>query len=184
MDIKYLNDRISHSENEDRLVIVISGKINKVQVTMLTIWIGLWTFCGAAVITQILGDYSSEIKLTLLIYLAFWGYFEYKIGYALFWRLWGSELIKIDSNSISIKKDIKGYGKVNTYLFENIDDLQEVDQSDNTFIQTLNRSFWSISEKALEFKYFNKRTLFGIQLSEKETKMLLSKMKAKVRNNS
>ncbi len=67
-------------QKKEELTIVISGKVEKWQETLLTIWWIAWTFCGGYVLYSILGDYNRDEKLVMFIYLIFWLYFEVKLS--------------------------------------------------------------------------------------------------------
>lgn len=180
MDIKYLSERVSYSKPGDKFLVVISGRISKFQLNLLGVWLLGWTFCGVAVFTQLFEDFSREVKLALFIYMVFWMYFEYKIVYAFIWRKWGAELIRVDGDSLKIKKDIKGYGKVRSFLMDNIKNISLVDNP-GTFASTINNSFWSTTGEKICFDYLNKTHYFGIQLNEEEARKLVSKLKSEIR---
>ncbi len=180
--VNYITDRISYSENEDILTIVISGKVEKWQESLLTIWMVAWTFCGVYVFTQLIeGDYTREDKLIMFIYEVFWTYFEWKLVYAFFWRKWGSEIIKISRESIRIKNNIKNYGKVKNYFVENIEEFQYINSPTKSFVKVMGNSFWNTTEKTISFYYFGKPIVFGIQLNKNESKQIVKLITAHLR---
>ena len=122
-------------------IIVISGKIPRWQESVLFSWAVLWMFCGIAVIWQIFGEWPREQKMYMLIFLVFWAYFAYKGLYALVWRLWGKEMIKVTPESILVKRDIKSYGKAIRYQRDNIKDVRLNEQDDRSFATVYHNSF-------------------------------------------
>lgn len=182
--VNYIGERVSYSEKNGELIIVISGKVEKWQETLLTVWMIAWTFCGIYVLAQLFGEYSREEKLMFVVYTSFWAYFEYKIVYAFFWRKWGSELIRVGGGSIQIKKDIKKYGKVNSYFIENLKNLKQEYLKDRSFAKVMANSFWNMTEKAISFEYFGKLIAFGIQLSDEDAKKVLKLISAHLRKKA
>lgn len=183
--VNYITDRISYSENDDILTVVISGKVEKWQESLLTVWMFAWTFCGVYVFTQLIeGHYAKEERLIMFVYEVFWTYFEWKLIYAFVWRKWGDEIIKVSSESIRIKNNIKNYGKVKNYFIENIDQLQLINLPTKSFAKIMGNSFWNITEKTISFSYFDKLISFGIQLNKKESKKILKVITAHLRKKA
>jgi len=172
--VNYITDRISYSENDGILTVVISGKVEKWQESLLTVWMVAWTFCGVYVFTQLIaGEYAKEERLIMFVYEVFWTYFEWKLVYAFFWRKWGNEIIKVSEESVRIKNNIKNYGKVKNYFVENIEELQCINSPTKSFAKVMGNSFWNITEKTISFSYFDKLIVFGIQLKNKESKKIV-----------
>lgn len=167
--VKYIGKRISHSEKNGELIIVISSKIEGWQQRLIFIWLCAWSFCGVYVFYELFNDHHKDLKLMLMIYLIFWLYFEYKAFYVYLWRKWGVELIKVNSESIQIKNDIRSYGTVRVYDTENIKQLKKSEIKEKSFTKAFGSSFWTLTEKAIYFNYFHKTIAFGIQLNNKES---------------
>ncbi|MBL4653289.1 MAG: hypothetical protein JKY53_10565 [Flavobacteriales bacterium] len=179
--VNYIGDRISFSEADEELTIVISGKVESWQESLLAIWLAAWTFCGLYVLTQLFGEYTKEERLIMFVYEVFWVYFEWKLVHSFLWRKWGAEVIKIGKESIRIKNDIKKYGKVKTYFVENIDKLQRIEASTKSFSRVMGNSFWNTTEKAISFDYLGKIVVLGIQLDEKDAKKVTKLIAAHLR---
>lgn len=91
-----------------------------------------------------------------------------KIGKAFLWRLYGKELILLNDEGLSIKNDIKSYGKA---IFIDIDATEKVgniDKSEFSFMESMRTSYWNISGDALYLKNSQKDLVFGKDLNEKE----------------
>ncbi|MBL4624185.1 MAG: hypothetical protein JKY42_03460 [Flavobacteriales bacterium] len=182
--VNYISDRVSYSEKDGELTIVISGSVEKWQESLLTVWLVAWTFCGVYVLTQLFGDYTKDERLTMFIYEVFWVYFEWKLVHAFLWRKWGIEIVRIGKESIRIKKDIKKYGKLKTYFLENIENLQRIETPSRSFTKVMGNSFWNMTEKAISFDYFGKLIAFGIQLNDKDSRKIVKLIAAHLRKTA
>jgi len=178
---KSIGDRITWVEDKGVLSISISGRIEKWKESLLFFWILAWTFCGIYVAVQLFGDYPRDTKLAFAVYLVFWVYFQFKVGYAWLWRRWGKEYIKIDSESFRMKRDIRTYGKAHHCYIENIKSLSRVDYSKNHFLRGYNNSFWTIGGESLSFEYLSKKIGFGLQLNERDATELMRLVKEHLR---
>lgn len=170
--VKFLSERISYQQQSDRFSVVISGKIERWKESALLAWVLAWTACGGFFIYELTTDLPSETKMGIFIMLFFWLYFEIRVGRALFWRLWGFEQIRIKDGQLSIKRNIKGYGKRRDYFLENIDSFQVVERAPRSIIASMEESFWVVGGERLYFEHLGKKVGLGMQLSEAETKKL------------
>jgi len=169
---KQISERVSYTEDQDELTIVITGQIERWQEGLVVIWLIAWSVCGIYVFTQLFGDYPRESKLGFMVYVAFWGYFEYKLVRTTLWRLWGRELIKIDSDGIMIKNDVSSYGKSTRYILENVSSFSLCEKVERSFSGVYSKSFWVLGGETLGFEYFGKQVAFGRQLEKKEAETL------------
>jgi len=83
------SERIQINPNGEDTEIIISGKIPQNQFVMLSAWVVAWSVSGIYVLIQLFGDLPQETKTFMMVWLAFWFYFEYKIGSACLWRKHG-----------------------------------------------------------------------------------------------
>ncbi len=177
------NDRIFYEEKDGLLTIMVTSTITKAKMNLLFIWLMLWTLCGIIVFSQFFAAHSREMKLMMLVWFAFWSYFEYKIGYAYLWRKTGKEIIRIIDGKLFLKRDIGGSGKEDSYLTGNITKLKTIDFNSKQFTQTMNNSFWVIGGETVFFEYMGKTIGCGLQLSEPEAIVLFKKLKQGIKDS-
>jgi hypothetical protein len=89
-----------------------------------------------------------------------------------FWLLYGSENIKLDKISLTIKTSIKGYGKAKQFYIENIEKVRVSIPKENSFQAAWENSPWIRGGERLEFDYLGKTIRFGRKLNEQESKLL------------
>lgn len=174
---KKIGKRITWSEDDKGTFFLIPGQVEGWKETLLLTWVIAWMICGVAVCLQIFGEYSKETKMSLVIYMAFWAYFAYKGINAWLWRKFGTEMIRVDSEGIKVKRDIKGYGRVRTYFIDNIRKIEPLQRKAGSFAHTFNRSFWVIGGETILLDYLGQDVALGMQLSENEREQLIKHLR-------
>lgn len=170
--MKTIGNKISYSQTAEKLLINISGKGTQQQITLLTIWLALWTLGGLVVISQLFMDYPREEKMYISIWLAFWLYFEWRVYYILRWRKAGVEIVKVEHGVLSYSREISGLGKVKTYNTNQIRSLQVDDFSDKQFQKVFYNSYWVTGGEAIIFYYNSTEVGLGMQLHENDARQL------------
>ena len=77
--MEYIGNRISIKRSEKGISIVIISLKEKTKNILLTIYLFLWSISGIIVFSQYLVAPDPNTKLAMLVWMAFWAYFEYKI---------------------------------------------------------------------------------------------------------
>ncbi len=176
-----IGNRIDVVEEGSETTITISGRTERWKESVLLFWLLAWTVCGMVVGSQLFGEDDKSIFIMYIVYLGFWAYFEYKIGHAMIWRVWGKEVIKLEPKYMWLKRDIRGYGKVSQYFTDNMRQIKLTDLSNKPFAKAYNESFWVVGGERLSFEYLGEEKGFAYQLNESDTRQLLNLLKKKVR---
>ncbi|MFN5459544.1 MAG: hypothetical protein ACK5AY_06520 [Bacteroidota bacterium] len=119
-------------------------------------------------------------RMILLVVIAFWGYYEFKIGRAYFFRKYGFEKIWIKEGNLFYKKEFGGRGKVKKFDVNFITSIKVINYIEQDFFQNMSRSFWTLSGESVEFSYHSKVLRFGIQLNEKESEIVAKEIKVAI----
>lgn len=172
-----IGERISWSKDGESTVIVISQQVESWKVTLLATWLIAWLFCGAYFVYSLFVEEARDSKIGLIVMLSFWAYFLVRTGKAYFWRKHGKELIRIWDGQITVKRDIRSYGKAEHYHAENIKELRVLERSARSFLAVANNSFWVVGGEMLEFSHLGKTVRMGCQLSLEDAKQLLRVIK-------
>lgn len=175
-EIKFLSERISYRVSKESASVVISGKIERWKEATLMAWMVAWTVCGVFFMYQLSLELPRETKMGIVVLLFFWLYFEIKVGRALFWRLWGFEQIRFTKGQLSIKRNIKGYGKRRDFFLQNIQGFQKVEPSPRSLVASMEESFWVVGGERIYFDHLGKKIGLGMQLRTAETHKLLDWM--------
>jgi hypothetical protein len=178
--MEYIGKRISIKKAEKEISIVIISFSEKMKNILLFSWLFIWTVSGFVVLSQYFTINDKDAKVMLMVWLAFWAYFEYKSFKALIWRKYGVEKIKLRENKLFYKREISGKGKIHVYEYDFIKDFRVVDFKENSFADNMNNAYWAIGGERLAFDYYGKEIKFGLQLSEDETNALYKLIKKEV----
>lgn len=171
--MKFIGEKVSHQKQDGVFTLVISPKVTSLKETLLLTWLLAWTFCGVFFIFQLFGPDPRETKLAIAVMVAFWAYFEFKIGKAYFWRKHGLERIMIKDGYLHIKNDIKGFGKANAYFIDNIQHLGLIKANNKNFFEFMGKSFWVIGGETIGFEHLGKPIAFAQHLNERDAKLLV-----------
>jgi len=186
--MRFISDRISIQEDKHILSVIIFGKIERWNESLILFWLLAWSFSGAVFFYYFLSDSPYQYSLPMFILIAFWAYFEFKILRVFLWRRSGFEHIEFDDDLFSIKNNLKGYGKKQKFDILKIDEFKGINQSNKNFFAFMDQSFWALGGDQIFFKYNKKDIIFGKQIDKKEEKALilvlngrLNKEKSKLR---
>jgi hypothetical protein len=116
---------------------------------------------------------SLEEKLFLLVYLAFWAYFEYMAVRTWAWRKWGKEIIEVEAGELRISANLKTFGSPAKYFTQNIKNFGPIRKS-TSFSSVYFNSFWILGGESLGFDYMGKKVAFGKQLDSEKAQKLSS----------
>lgn len=178
--MEFIGKRISVKQKEKELSIVILSFKDKVKNIFLLGWCILWTIAGLAVLSQYFFETDPNNKTVIIVWMGFWAYFEFKVIKAYRWRTYGKEIIKIRKDLLLYKRDVSGKGKINEYQTDFIKNLRTIKKGENSFIETLNNSYWMTGSETLEFDYNGREIKFAFQLEEKDSEALLQLLKKKI----
>jgi hypothetical protein len=175
----YIGDRISIKKKEEELSIVILSTTENGKKKWLLGWFILWTLSGIVVITQYRTFNDQDTRAAIIVWMGFWAYFEYKIFRVLMWRYYGMEKIKLMSDKIFYKRDVRGKGKVRVFQYDFIKDLHVVEAKEG-FMEDLNTSFWVMAGEKIAFDYYGRDIKMGLQLSDEDAKALYKIINKKI----
>lgn len=172
-----IGERIVFEKKDKTLRVEISGRIERWKETVLFAWGIAWTLCGLYIMIFFFGDWTMDEKIFLLIYLAFWAFFEYKVVNTWLWRKFGKEIIMIRDGELELKNDVLGYGSAKRFFVDNIENLDPINADPKAFSTVYNRSFWIIGGESVGFEYMGQKAGFGRQLEEKDAFQLAKLIK-------
>lgn len=182
--MKFISKRISISEKQGNLSIIITPKVVPLKQTFLFTWVVFWTIGGFIVLSQFFYEQTSETLTFLVIWMAFWLYFEYVGLYALLWRKFGFEKILIKNGKLHYKRDVKGRGKTRIYDIDFIRNLDIIDNSGQSFFKNLSQSYWSVAGETLKFDYHSKTVMLAMQLEKEDALKLMKVLKLRLEKHS
>lgn len=175
-EVEYISERIAIKRGAEDLTIHIkaSSRKDEKKLKLLKIWTLLWTVVGLLIISQFFFPYEPKEKLFFVIYLFFWGYFEYKIAYAYYFRRYGTETLYLSNDKFLVRRDIYNRkGKAKFYKINGQHPFSLVDDGPNTLMKSYYNSFWIIQGGTIAFGQKPKEYRFGLQLPEADASRLV-----------
>ena len=169
---KSIGDRISIEETPKKTSVIIYPENKFWEKGLMSAWFSMWLVIGTTMSWSLSLKLTNQEKIIVVIFLAFWIFYAFKVGRSLFWLMWGKELIRITPDGFTYKKSIKGYGKSTNYFLENIKSFSMNFPKDNSFQAVWENSPWVQNVERIHFEYISKTIKFGRKLTEKDTELL------------
>ncbi len=175
--MRSIGERITLNEGKGKSTLVIFPEKKAFITALIGAWVAMWWMIGFVMIWSFFHfELSRQEQLIIVIFMVFWGYYAYRVTKQFLWTMWGNEYIKIDSLGLTIKNSIRGYGKANTYFFENISDFGWEVPKERSIQSSWEASPWVGGGQRLQFVYYKKNIRFGEKLNEKDTRRLFQFM--------
>lgn len=171
MDI--LSKRASAVAGEKELSLVISASADKRKTNILLLWLLLWTVCGGVMIYNYFGLTEQKAKIMMLVWIAFWIYFELLIMKAWRWKQFGREILKIKDGELRYKKDTHGRGWILKFPVNEVTGFTVLEDKTPQWMKKLGEGYWNTGNEMLVLTFTEDRVLrFGIQLEPEEIKAI------------
>lgn len=164
-------------EKEGTLEITIPSKKQIFVCLFLPCWLVGWFF-GEMHGIETLRDPSTETSARQFMYVWLTGW---TIGgtvaiLSLMWMLLGKEVIQVNRQFITIKKNIFGLGKLKQYQSSHIKDIRILPTVKNDQYTENNLSFWGVTGGNIAFDYGHNTHRFGGGIDEAEAKEILRRI--------
>ncbi|MBK9672075.1 MAG: hypothetical protein IPP56_13385 [Bacteroidetes bacterium] len=150
---------------------------------LLLAWLIVWTICGIIIFSQFFSNMSREEKLLMAVWMAFWAYFEYKIGSTYLWRKNGSEKILISSDTLSYNITISGKTIEKKFSLIAISNLEIYPFGKNNFSESLQSSYWVRGNESVFFTHEGTKIGVGFQLNLDEARQVQQCIQKKLKQH-
>ncbi|MFK8045986.1 MAG: hypothetical protein AB8B72_10860 [Crocinitomicaceae bacterium] len=196
---KTIGSRISYVDEKKSCSIVISPERVRWKEAILFAWLLAYSFVGFYMIyllffgmdtidnSGIDGDPAETLrnqKIYLIVFIAFWAYFEFKVVKGFLWLSSGKELVKITPDELRIKQSIFTYGKARKFFTDNISNFDVVQHKSFSFGFDYENAFWRQGADSLIFTVNGKDVGFAKKVPEKEANLLMRLMKDRIKKIS
>jgi len=155
---------------EENFEITIKSYFDMGKQNLLITWLILWSVAGIGIVSQFLMTHLEGFTMYLVVWLAFWAYFEYKVIYAFRWRRFGMERLFIKEEMLYLSREVSGRGIPEKYDVNWIKNLRVKEIKENNFIAAISKAYWNPGEERIVFDFKGKEVLFGMELNDKEAK--------------
>lgn len=141
----------------------------------LGLWICAWAAAEVMVPAQFLrGDIPPEAQSLTVAWFAVWTVGGLLAIYALLWQAMGQEMVTIQGQTLTIRRDIGGVGFDKAYDFVRARDLRVGSVEFNPLDISAALQLWGIGGGAVAFDYETTTVRFGIGLDEAEAKHIVA----------
>lgn len=176
--MKVIGKRISilRKDAEGLLSIVILPEAARLKLLLLLGWLLAWSVCGVIVFVNYFTTTDPNVKLFIIIYLSFWGYFEFNILRTFIWKRSGKEKLWIQHGILHYQREVNGRGRIREYNLDLVQGLKVIALSKTRLADTINQSFWVRGGERLEFSTQGRVVSFGMQVSDEEAQLLFKEL--------
>jgi len=173
-NIQLISKRSSVLIKDGVFSLVILPTEDKKKTNLLFLWLLAWTISGVIVIGNYFTITQDKAKLLLIIWIAFWAYFEFKIIRVFMWKRFGKEKLWIKNGLLLYKEDINGRGKTKEFDLNLISNLELIALTNGSIADTFSQTFWVKGGERIQFTCQSKVIKFGMQLADDEAKKIIS----------
>lgn len=163
-----IGKRASLLVKENVFSLVIIPTHEKRKTGLLFLWLVAWTVSGLIIIMSYTQIQQEKAKVMMMVWLAFWAYFEFKIIRVFMWKRFGKEKFWIKNGIAHYQQEINGRGKVKQFDANLITNLDVIDVEKTNFADSFNQSFWVKGGQRIEFVSQGKVLKFGMQLNDED----------------
>jgi hypothetical protein len=146
-------------------------------ILFLPVWLTFWTFGGLMAMKWVVHPGPSTPRLFISVWLVGWALGETWAIYQWFWTAFGKEIVKVSGGTLTIKRDILGHGKTNTFQVGRVMNLRA-----SGFFPS--NSYWEnylanlkLAGGTVGFDSQGKTQRFGIQLMESDARAVVEELK-------
>ncbi|MBX3164091.1 MAG: hypothetical protein KF900_06380 [Bacteroidetes bacterium] len=179
--MKIISNRISILKEENLLSIVILPNRDKKKLLLMFLWLLAWSVCGVIVLANYFKLTDQNSKLFVMVYLAFWAYFEFKIIRAFAWKRSGKEKLWVQDGILHYQREINSKGKIQEFNLDLISKLNLIELRATNFADTINQSFWIKGGERLEFQAQSKIIRLGMQINDEEARAIMRDVNAMIK---
>ena len=173
-NIQLISKRSSVLIKDGVFSLVILPTDDKKKTNLLFLWLLAWTISGVIVIGNYFTITQDKAKLLLIIWIAFWAYFEFKIVRVFMCKRFGKEKLWIKNGLLLYKEDINGRGKTKEFDLNLISNLELITLTNGSIADTFSQTFWVKGGERIQFTCQSKVIKFGMQLADDEAKKIIS----------
>ena len=173
-NIQTIGKRCSILIKDQVFSLVILPTDDKKKVNLMFLWLLAWSVSGVIVIANYFTLQQESAKLFIIIWLAFWAYFEFKIIRVFMWKRFGKEKLWIKNGLLLYKEDINGRGKTKEFDLNLISNLELITLTNGSIADTFSQTFWVKGGERIQFTCQSKVIKFGMQLADDEAKKIIS----------
>jgi hypothetical protein len=174
--MEVISDRISILRKPDVLSIVILPTTDKRKLGLMFLWLLAWSVCGVIVFANYFRVTERDARLFIIIYLAFWSYFEFNIIRAYVWKRFGREKLWLQHGKLNYQREIRRKGKIRSFNLDLVGRMTLIPFRAQNLADNFYQSFWVKGGERLEFTVQGRTYRLGMQINEAEAGTILKEV--------
>ncbi|MDF2450362.1 MAG: hypothetical protein K0R26_2866 [Bacteroidota bacterium] len=175
-NIQTLGKRSSLLIKDQVYSLVILPTAEKKKVGFLFLWLFAWSVSGMIVLVNYFTLTNPNTKLVIIMWLAFWAYFEFKIIRVYLWKRFGKEKLWIKNGTLYYQQDINGRGKVKEFDTNLVSGVKLIPLTPGSIADTFSQTFWVKGGERIAFECQGKMIRFGMQLEDDEAAKIIASL--------
>ena len=176
------NARITITDTSQELRVVVPGKHSWFVICFLGFWICGWAVGEIMVPLQLLnGDAPPEGELFMLVWFGVWTLGGVFALYALLWQVIGKEIVTVNGQRFTTRRDIGGFGFDKSYDLLQMKNLRIDLPQFNPIDVSSSLQLWGIGGGVIAFEHGTKSSRFGAGLDDTEAKQVVTAIKKRLR---
>ena len=158
--------------------LTIPAKRNFFAVAFLGFWTIGWACGEVFAIRQLFFEVKGENfpAIFLMAWLGAWTVGGVVAIYTWLWMVVGKERIVLKPATLSIQRDVLGFGKIREYDLNHVANLRLSPQTYNPFDMSSSLRFWGIGGGLVAFDYGAKTFRFGGSIDEAEAQNIINEL--------
>tara|TARA_B110000211_G_C13927929_1_gene485844 strand:+ start:223 stop:774 length:552 start_codon:yes stop_codon:yes gene_type:complete len=175
--LKKIGSRILYDKpTKDELVVEITPFMEQKSFLMLKLWTLAYSLCGLVILSSFLFHEfkNSQEVLLVVIFLLFWGYFEFKVLYAIQWNRKGKEIITMKDGVFSYVKQLSKRGIPLEMKIDKMKPFGMIEDTEGGFWNEINNSTFIVGGEVIEYMSDESIKRLGIKLSKKDGSQLVT----------
>ncbi len=174
----FISERVGYTRTTEDLTVYIKGskKSDIKKINYLKAWVILWAAAGGLLVVQLFLPYSlGQAQFFIVGLIGFWVYFFYIAIKAYYFRKYGMETIYINNDKFMIRRDVHSKkGKPKWFKANEKNPFSLVEEKKGGLNHLFYNSFWITTGGTISFGSNKSDFRFGLQLTEDESKKLVS----------
>ncbi len=183
-NIQVIGKRSSVLIKDQVFSLVILPTEDKKKVNLLFLWLMAWSVSGIIVLANYFKLTNDSAKMMIIVWLAFWAYFEFKIIRVYMWKRFGKEKLWIKNGVLLYQQDINGKGKIKEFDLNLISDFDIIPLTTGSIADTFSQTFWVKGGERIEFSCQSKLIKFGMQLNDDDANKIINALHKFIKHNN
>jgi hypothetical protein len=155
---------------QGELIVEIVPFMEKKSFQMLKIWTVAYSLCGLIIFSSFFfHDFKNSGEVLMIaIFLLFWGYFEFKVLYAVQWNRKGKEIITIKNGTFSYVKQLSKRGIPLEMKISKMRPFEMIEDTEGGFWNEINNSDFIVGGEVIEYMSNESVKRLGMKLNKKD----------------